>query len=140
MGMKIGVRDAPGPTPDVRERTSMDFDSKASAKAAIRAFGESRTCPSCGSDRLKASSVYGEIQKVRLVERQAKKGVFGGTKYRDRQVATLYRVLDVYIDKGGSIRCRGRRCDWRIPSKSGGGTAWLSVNDIIRGISRFTGG
>lgn len=87
------------------------------------------SCPKCGSRQLKGRNIYVKYRSVELYKEVPKKTFFGGEKYVEEYIKTVYEVLDIYVKNSffspeSYIKCKN--CNWKIKSKM----EWLSINDI----------
>ncbi|MES0338420.1 MAG: hypothetical protein SFH39_18905 [Candidatus Magnetobacterium sp. LHC-1] len=122
---------------DIKDQNSYDFDSENALKDSIINLLKDFACPSCGGRQVEGKGLIIGFAPMEFYREVAKKRLFGKDKHVDEYVKTMYRLENLSLESGGYIRCTRKVCNWSQSndggSGSGGGTRWLSANDIFTG-------
>jgi hypothetical protein len=126
-----------------------DFASYRLLKRWVAEALENYSCPSCGNHRVSGSGVIVKYGKVHLYRSVATKGWFGGTKYNDQFVKTVWRVHEIslrpgpcrallnlfglFSERGGELKCNARGCDWKVAEAGSWGMSVLDVYHQLGG-------
>lgn len=92
------------------------FSSKKQAKASVDSALAAFCCPHCGNKKVKGYGVIVDITKTYLYSQKETSGFFGKS-IKESLDATVYRIGDPYLKKGGFLSSSGYltcpSCDWK---------------------------
>jgi predicted RNA-binding Zn-ribbon protein involved in translation (DUF1610 family) len=82
------------------------FSSKKLAKESVNSALSAFSCPSCGNKKVKGYGAIVDITKTYLYSKNEVSGFFGKS-IKESLDATVYRISDPYLKKGGFLSGSG---------------------------------
>jgi hypothetical protein len=148
-GPKISYELQNVPAQDIQgDSTNGDFGSYRELKRWVADALDDYQCPICGNHRISGSGVIVKYGKVHLCRQVATSGWFGGTKYKEQFVKTVWRVHEIVLrpgpsralfnlfgllsEQGGELKCNARGCSWSIKETGSWGLSVMDIYNRIR--------